>query len=289
MSKNVQKKNTAATAPQQTQIAQALEQAKAAQPKPALLTNTGMAYLKVAMDKASSPAHPNFVRAMDLRIEQATTPAAKAQASENKRMLENIRLASARALDAHPDNLRLAIVTVGRALKEDVRSYITFFKGLATDAAFAAHMDCVRLTKAVDPEALEAGLDAMGESHEITDDTPVFDVADAQHAAPREEYAGPEDFVIFADSVQDAYEGIAGVQAWLSLAVTNMPEESQKYWGVDGLFPLGQRVDSHPSLGKVYSPLRDFDAFREYQAETWKRKQRRVEVAPATEDLMLAG
>lgn len=279
MSKNIQKrKNNTATATQPTQLAQALSQANVtpatvAAPRQ-LLTNTGLAYLRVAMDKAAEPIHPNFRAKLK---------------PDTLAFYEHVRVQAARALDAHPDNIRAAIVATGKVLKDDVRAYVQFFKDLAGAAAFAAHMDCVRLTRSVDPEALDAGLDAMGVAHAITDDIPPFDVGDAQRAAPREDYAGAEDFTVFATSVQDAYEAIEGVQAWIGLAVTNMPLDSQAYWGVDGLFPLGQRVDEHATFGKVYAPLRDFDAYRAYQDETWKRKSRRVEVKPDVEAAMLGG
>lgn len=242
-------------------------------------TNTSLLYLGLAINKASDPMHPNFVRAISKN-------------PKNLLMHQGIRLAAARAVDANPKNPRGAIVATLKALSNDTQAYVTFLKGLASDVAFAAHMDCVqydRIEAAVDSEVLDVGLDAMGVEHAIIDDVPAHDVGDAQRAAPREPYSGGDAPEPVADSLQDAYAGVIAAQAWLTLAVANMPEDSQQYWGVDGLLPLAQRKEESVIPGEFnYVPVRDFDEYRELQRALWKAKQRTVDLPIDTTEAMLA-
>lgn len=253
-------------------------------------TNTSLLYLGLAIAKASDPMHPNFRRALEKN-------------PKNLLMHQAIRLAAARAVDANKDNPRGAIVATLMALKNDTQSYVTFLKGLTGDVAFAAHMDCVqfdRANAAVDPDSLDAGLDAMGVVHEIVDDVPAYDAADSlrattydagdgQRVATREPYAGGEAPPPVADNLQDAYDAVKAAQAWLTQAVAGMPEDSQVYWGVDGLLPFAQRKEESAIPGEFnYVPVRDFDEYRELQRALWKAKQRTVDLPVDTESAMLA-
>lgn len=239
-------------------------------------TNTSLSYLAIAMDKASSPMHPNFRRALAKKPTQLL-------------MHNNIRLAAAHSYDANPDNVRAAIVATGRMLKADIQSYTTFFKGLAGDVAFAAHMDVGQLQRNVDEEDLDEGLDTMlADAPEITDDVPLADAINGERAAQREPYEGGDRPEPTASSVEDAYAAVKAAQAWIGLAVSNIPEEQQIYWQVDGVFPIGQRKDTLPSGEATYTPIRDFDAYREYQAAQWKAKRSLVDLPVDTEDAMLA-
>lgn len=242
-------------------------------------TNTSLLYLGLAINKASDPMHPNFRRAIEKN-------------PKNLLMHQSIRLAAAKAVDANKGNPRGAIVATLKALSNDTQSYVTFLKGLAGDVAFAAHMDCVqfdRANAAVDSESLDAGLDAMGVVHEIVDDVPAYDAADGQRAAAREPYAGGDAPPPVANSLQDAYAGVIAAQAWLTLAVAGMPEDSQVYWGVDGLLPFAQRREESAIPGEFnYVPVRDFDEYRELQRALWKQKQRTVDLPVDTASAMLA-
>lgn len=242
-------------------------------------TNTSLLYLGLAINKASDPMHPNFRRAIEKN-------------PKNLLMHQAIRLAAAKAVDANKGNPRGAIVATLKALSNDTQSYVTFLKGLAGDVAFAAHMDCVqfdRANAAVDSESLDAGLDAMGVVHEIVDDVPAYDAADGQRAAAREPYAGGDAPPPVANSLQDAYAGVIAAQAWLTLAVAGMPEDSQVYWGVDGLLPFAQRREESAIPGEFnYVPVRDFDEYRELQRALWKQKQRTVDLPVDTASAMLA-
>ena len=242
-------------------------------------TNTSLLYLGLAINKASDPMHPNFRRAIEKN-------------AKNLLMHQAIRLAAAKAVDANKGNPRGAIVATLKALSNDTQSYVTFLKGLGSDVAFAAHMDCVqfdRANAAVDPASLDEGLDAMGVTHEIVDDVPAYDAADGQRAAAREPYAGGEAPPPVADSLQDAYAGVIAAQAWLTLAVAGMPEDSQVYWGVDGLLPFASRKEESVIPGEFnYVPVRDFDEYRELQRAIWKQKQRTVDLPVDTASAMLA-
>ena len=242
-------------------------------------TNTSLLYLGLAINKASDPMHPNFRRAIEKN-------------PKNLLMHQAIRLAAAKAVDANKGNPRGAIVATLKALSNDTQSYVTFLKGLGSDVAFAAHMDCVqfdRANAAVDSESLEEGLDAMGVVHEIVDDVPAYDAADGQRAAAREPYAGGDAPPPVANSLQDAYAGVIAAQAWLTLAVAGMPEDSQVYWGVDGLLPFAQRREESAIPGEFnYVPVRDFDEYRELQRALWKQKQRTVDLPVDTASAMLA-
>lgn len=237
-------------------------------PKPSLLTNTSLRYLASALDKVTEPMHPNFARALK---------------PDQLRMHQTIRITAARAYDANKGAVRATIVAIGKALKGDVQAYVTFYKGLASDAAFAAHMDCRLLQKSVSSEAMDEGLDAMGEEHPIDSaDIGAFDNAEATRAAPREDYAGDQPEPI-ATSIEDAYEAIEGVQAWIGLAVSGFKPDQLDYWQVAGLFPFGQK-------GKAdgYAPIRDFDAYREHQDAQYKLKRNTVAIDPDVEDAMLS-
>lgn len=242
-------------------------------------TNTSLTYLALAIAKASDPLHPNFKRALSRN-------------PKNLLMHQGIRLAAAQGFDANKDNPRGAIVATLKALKNDTQSYVTFLKGLCGDVAFAAHMDCVQFDRqnaAADPEALDQGLDAMGVSHEVIDDVPVYDVADAQRAAGREPYSGGDAPEPVATSAQDAYDAVVAAQAWLTQATAGMTEENQVYWGVDGLLPFAQRRQESAIPGSFdYIPVRDFDDYRELQRALWKEKQRTVDLPVDTEEAMLA-
>lgn len=254
-------------------------------------TNTSLKYLTVAINKASDPIHPNFRRALK---------------PDTLMMHNSIRAAAARGFDANPGNPRGAIIAAGKALKDDARAYVTFFKDILGSVAFAAHMDCSQLQSRIDEEQLDAGLDAMQESHTVDiDDVPLYDVSDANRAPqarspgvalPKdativegdasEPYEGGEKPVPVAESVEDAYAAVKAAQGWVGLAFSAMNADQQAYWGVDGLCPLGQRVDESPEFGKVYTPISDFDEYRAWQKESFRRKSKVVAVSDELIDAM---
>lgn len=246
-----------------------------------ILTPTALAYLRLALEKNSEALHPNFVRSI--------------KSEDQLAFQKELRCTAARMVDQHGlDNPRLTAVKIGGQLKTDARAYVQFFKNLATDCAFAAHMDCVQYGRALDPNALAQDLGSMiedenTEMHTITDDMPVFDQADIDRQAPQEEYAGGDDSLKaqpIATSEFDAYDAIERLQAWFGLSITSMKPEQREYWGVDGLFPLGQRREE-TIFGVDYKSIHNFDDYRTYTTQKFREKRRSVTLDPAAEELML--
>lgn len=246
-------------------------------------TNTSLLYLAIAISKQADPLHPNFRRALK---------------PETLQMHEYITQCSAKAYDAFPDEPRKAIVAVGKALKNDVKCYVTFFKAIASNAAFAAHMDCVKYTRAADEASLEDGSDQMldiepEEAQRKLDmtDVALFDASGAQRSDrlgnPEREGVDSQPEEAVATSIEDAYVAIKAAQAWVSLAFLKMTPESQAYWGVAGLVPLAQRRDTLPSGEFTYSAVIDFDDYRELQDELYDAKRRRVEFDVDLENEMI--
>lgn len=263
MSKNILKK---------TQLADAFDKAKAAK-KPALLTNTGKAYLHVALLKLADGPHPNFAAALKQRRKDPDTR------TDQEITWANMAAVAKAATGLYPDDPVTAVLASLKQLKANVRDYVQFLKELASNSAFAAHMDVRRIMGVVDADTVDAGLDAMGEIHGFDPlDIPAFDVGDAQRAAPKEPSAANDDFTVYATSTEDAIEAIEGVQEWLGVAVATWEPEQQEYWQVAGLFPLGQRkVPSAIEPGTFdYVNIDNFDDYRAWQDEQFKAKRNRV-------------
>lgn len=241
-----------------------------------VLSKTALLYLGIAFDKMTSPMHPNFRKAL-------------AKRPKNLEMHEHIKTTAARMFDANKHSIKHAIVNTGRALTFDTQYYVTFYKGLITDACFAAHMDQLLLRKSASAEDLNEGMDSMLDGPPIdTKDAPLYDKSNAQRNAEQEAYEGGEAREPIASSIDDVHDAVARIQAWIGLSVTGMAIEQREYWGVDGLFPLTQRVDDDEMFGKVYTPIIDFDGFVEWQNESFQRKSRTVQVPLEVTDAMLS-
>lgn len=241
-----------------------------------VLSKTALLYLGIAFDKASNPMHPNFRKAL-------------AKRPKNLEMHERINATAARMFDANKASIKHAIVNTGRALTFDTQHYMTFYKGLITDACFAAHMDQLLLRKSANAEDLNEGMDAMLDGPPIDiKDAPLYDKSNAQRNAEQETYEGGEPREPIASSIDDVHDAVARIQAWVGLSVTGMAPEQREYWGVDGLFPLGQRVDDDALFGKVYTPIIDFDDFVDWQNESFQRKSRTVQIPLEVADAMLS-
>lgn len=247
-----------------------------------MLTPTALKYLTHALNKNAEPLHPNFRRSI--------------RTEEQLQFQLHLRATCGRIIDTVGlGNPRLTAVEIGKALKTDARAYVQFFKNLATDAAFAAHMDCLAFTRSIDADAIDHTLDSMIEDdeapkHPITSELPVHDRAAIERDAPREAYAGGDDSMRpepIADDELDAVDAIERLQAWLGLSVTSMKPEQREYWGVDGLFPLGQRREE-TELGMVYTSIHDFDEYCTWATEQYKQKRRRVPLDDVAEQQMLA-
>lgn len=278
MSKNIRKN-------QPTNIANAYAAAKATKatdkttkpaPRP-FLTNTALKYLGAAFEKARAPLHPNFVA----KITPTTLGMYKAiQATANETFKAN--------RDASPKRL---IVVTSKALANDTRSYIQFWKDIASNSAFAARMDLLALKQAIDIDAVEAKLNSMLDDYEEDGldaiDLPVYDATDAQRASPREAYAG-ETVEPLATSENDVYEAINVIQAWCGVAVSSFNDDQQQYWGVDGLFPFAQERIADNVFGSKYIPIRDFDDYVAWSDKQYRLKRNTVKDADNIADQLEA-
>lgn len=276
-----------ATANKAFDLGQSIDSTKRASTPPpkapsTILTPTALGYLTRALEKNAEPLHPNFRRSI--------------RNEEQLQFQLHLRAVCGRIIDTLGlSNPRLVAVEIGKALKTDARAYIQFFKNLATDAAFAAHMDCLSFTRNIDPDSVDHSLNTMitddeADTHTITDDVPMYDRSMLERDAAREDYAGGDDSMRvapIADDEFDAIDGIERLQAWLGLSITSMKPEQREYWGVDGLFPLGQRK-SETRFGTSYTPIHDFADYREWATAQYKAKRRTAPIDDTTEKLMMA-
>lgn len=254
-----------------------------------LLGGTACAYLAVALDKASSERHPNFVRAIK------RTP----KGEERLKMFTHIRMVAARAYDQYVKQLKAtgnlsaikpAIVGALKALKAEAPAYVQLLKDLAADVAFQAHMDVRALLANISTDQMDAGIDAMGESHDPDpSDPPLFDQSEAQRSPKREPYEGgepkPEPIAL---RVEDAEEAVKEVQAWLGLAITGFEPGQADWHGVAGVFPLGSKKVVGEDGEPFYTNITEFSEYIAYQDAQWKLKRNTVKGAEESLDLMEA-
>ena len=167
--------------------------------------------------------------------------------------------------------------------KREKRLAITAMKMLMRDITFRAHIDLVRIERK--STAGDAEIDAMrrlrdgaetvleGEDGETGFDPTVH------HDAPRADYdTGQESREQEDERPNDEYEiehAVARIQAYLGqVSHALLPKERDRlYWGLDGEFPLMDRVDELPT-GKVYTPITDFVTARLLMEQQWKERDR---------------
>lgn len=250
---------------------------KPSKPKPVLLSTTALAYLTIALDKQASVPHPNFIAALKAKR------AEKDVESDREKLLARIRHACARAVDAKID-IRVACIGVGKTLRDSAQAYTTFWKQLMGDVAFAASMDALSYERSADPAKIDEGLNLMGDVEHDCDfsDIPTFDESEAQRATEREPYSGPELREPIATDFDDVVSALGEVQTWIGLAVGHLTDAQRLFWGVDGVFPLGQSRDE----AGEYHAITDFDAYRAWSKKSWRAKQDRVGNDEAIDDLM---
>lgn len=251
-----------------------------------LLGKVELTYLTVALDKLASPLHPNFIAALQLRRRDKETP------TPTERMWHRLRVVSASAYDAMKAgkcNIKAACALASKNLKDDARCYVQFWKELMKAVAFTAHIEASLLERHVDSDVLASGSDAMYEEHDITDDIPMFDMAEVDRLLPREQYAGGETRRLAASSVEEVYSAVRYVQAWIGLAFQDFEPNKAEFWGVSGEFPLDQEVIQHAATDTEYKPIRDFDHYRAWRRRQWSLQQRVARMSAATEDLLING
>lgn len=236
--------------------------------KLSLLNATALLYLEAALDKETQPLHPNFAATLG---------------EKQLSMHTLIRAACAHTLEEK--NPKLRAIQIGRHLRNDTTAFVTFWKDVMGSCAFSAHMEAGLHERTVSPDSIDDALDAMGDEHPITDDTPLFDASKPQ--AEREEYAGPSDGSTISDSLEDATEAVEGIQAWITLAFMKFTPNQLEYWGLLNGMPFGQGF--HLEDGKkVYGPedaLLKFDAYRAWNTAQWKARNK-VRTSPEVENLM---
>jgi hypothetical protein len=239
-----------------------------------LMTSTSLKYLEQSLRKECEPYHPNFERVLKPKTRQ---------------QLDHIKSVVAAALKSHPDNVKLAAATAGAALAKNTAAYVTYWKNILSNAAFMAHMELLQFERTIDADVVLEGMGGMFDDEDRTTFNTrdcVFDQSLANRAAEREEYAGSDRPAPLASSAEDAHAAIIGLQAWVSLAFGGFKAEQAEFWGVDGLTPFGQRKDYIHEAGEAkYTPIRDFDDYREYQNAQWDEKKR---VAPGAHDAIAA-
>lgn len=167
--------------------------------------------------------------------------------------------------------------------KREKRLAITAMKMLMRDITFRAHIDLVRIERKstagdAEIEAMRRLRDGAEVAFEGEDGENGFDPT-AHHDAPRIDHAdGQEGRDQDDERPTDEYEiehAVARVQAYLGqVAHALLPKERDRlYWGLDGEFPLMDRVDELPT-GKVYTPITDFVAARVLMEQQWKERDR---------------
>lgn len=228
------------------------------EPKPAYIGKIEMRYLDMALDKIGQPLHPNFVRAASASTLQ---------------VYRRIQGALAIVDAGKPANSKLAAIATGRAVKDDARTYVTFWMTLLSNVAFAGHMDALALERSINPEAVESSLDAMGDEHQPEPgDEPNFDRARNEHNTRDREIPQPE---TVATSFDEIYEAMSSIQAWVELAFNQFTPNQLDYWQcVPAPFCKRGAEDD-------YAPITDFDEYREFQTENWRAKQRVVKADDA--------
>jgi hypothetical protein len=228
------------------------------EPKPAYIGKIEQRYLDLALDKISQPLHPNFVRAASASTLQVY-----------RRFQGALKIADA-ALMGDPKKVAIA---VGRSIKDDARTYVTFWMTLLSNVAFAGHMDALMIERSVNPDALESSLDAMGDEHQAElGDEPNFDRARNEHNTRDREIPQPE---TIASNFDEIYEAMRSIQAWVELAFNQFTPSQLDYWQCIPAPFCKRGVDDD------YAPITDFDEYREFQTAQWRTKQRVVKADDA--------
>lgn len=167
--------------------------------------------------------------------------------------------------------------------KREKRLAITAMKMLMRDITFRAHIDLVRIERKstagdAEIEAMRRLRDGAETVLEGEDGETGFDPT-VHHDAPRIDHdAGQEGREQDEERPNDEYEiehAVARIQAYLGqVSHALLPKERDRvYWGLDGEFPLMDRVDELPT-GKVYTPVTDFTAARVLMEQQWKERDR---------------
>jgi hypothetical protein len=256
MSKNTNKGNGLAQL--ETLIGQNIAQASASTPRPAYIGKIEMRYLDLALDKISQPLHANFVRAASASTLQVY-----------RRIQGALAIADASQLN---DSKKTAIA-VGRAVKDDARTYVTFWLTLLSNVAFAGHMEALAIERSLNPDALESSLDAMGGEHPTEPgDEPNADRARNEHNTRDREIPQPE---TIACNFDDIYEAMNSIQGWIELAFNQFTPNQLDYWQCVPA-PFCKR-----GADDDYAPITDFDEYREFQTAQWRTKQRVVKADDA--------
>lgn len=223
-------------------------------------------YLDVALAKAMEPLHPNFVRA-----------ASASTLAVYRRIQNEIKLADAKKLASS----KQVAVAVGRAVRDDARTYVTFWTTLMSNVAFAGHMDMLTNARALDPSAVESSLDAMGEDHRFeAGDEPAFDRSAKEHQSldasdeMEHPFAHPD-----VPSDEEIYEAMNSIQSWIAIAFRDFSAQQVEYWQLYDV-PFCKR-----GADDDYAPITDFDEYRAFQTEQWRRKQRTVKADDALADM----
>lgn len=242
-----------------------------------LLSPTGLAYLTAAVEKGCEPMHPNFRRALEAKPKQLS-------------LYLGIKTTLAASYDTEKDAKR-AVIRTAQALVKDRQAYVTFWKSLIADAAFAAHMDAGAIERngtQLTESDVQTTLDALAE------DDPPFEVEstpfDAGHTAPSEPYEGRELQPTLGTDIEDVYDSIDGLREWCDLAFTKFTPDDLDYWGLrgaHGCLPFAQERMVHPHSGEVsYRPIDDFDDYREVQDRQYKSKRNAAAFTPDVAAMM---
>lgn len=240
-----------------------------AKPPSCVWTPDATNYLAAAIDKACEPKHPNFVAKMN---------------DDVRAMYQDIRVAACFAYDlAHGETTperraKAAVIGVIKKLGPlSKRHVVQFMKDIASDCAFAAHMDIVvyerasSLTPLSDRELgmLDNMLDAEPEN--LPSREPM-----------REPYAGPGEERVAKDA-NDVEDSINAIQVWLAAICQRiLTTDDLVYWGLEGVFPLGSRKRDDGE----YIPLTTLAEYRAEQDRRWKQKQRTIKVDNTIDDLV---
>lgn len=235
------------------------------EPKPAYIGKIELKYLDAALDKLTQPLHPNFIRAAS---------------ADTLKVYRRIQGAVKLADEAKLSSSKLTAIAVGKAIKDDARTYVTFWTTLMSNVAFAGHMDCLNIERTLNPDQVESALDAMGDEHPFAPgDEPGFDKAAKTHlhvgCSGELEERGPDEDQAISTNFDEIYEATHSIQSWIDLAFIGFTPQQLDYWQCSPV-PFCKR-----GADENYEPITDFDEYREFQTAQWKKKSRMVKVDDA--------
>jgi hypothetical protein len=245
-------------------------------PKPApLLSLPATRYINIAVAKCGEPLHPKF--------------AAKLK-EDTAEIYAMIRLASCKAFDeakaaklAEPKFSKALVINAVKHLGPfGKRHVIQFLKDVASNAAFAAHMDIVYLDKQLMNQKLsEKELGNLGDllDAETEDDLPWRD-------APVEPYAGVEEAHTYDGPPieSEVHDAIESVQVYLAAICQRLlTTDDLVYWGIEGVFPLGTRKRDDGE----YIPITTLKGYRTEQERKWDEKRKSVDTSQAKLDELI--